>query len=74
MSPAFLLAASIAVRRAPCSLATLSAIAPHKRPPTYLKYQMLWHKVYYKESDVQEFLKTHFKEFEGKNMAKREKA
>lgn len=39
-----------------------------------LKYQMLWHKVYYKESDVQEFLKTHFKEFEGKNMAKREKA
>ena len=39
-----------------------------------LKYQMLWHNVYYKESDVQEFLKTHFKEFEGKNMAKREKA
>ena len=39
-----------------------------------LKYQMLWHKVYYKESDVQEFLKTHFKEFEGKNRAKREKA
>ena len=39
-----------------------------------LKYQMRWHKVYYKESDVQEFLKTHFKEFEGKNMAKREKA
>lgn len=28
-----------------------------------LKYQMLWHKVYYKESDVQEFLKTHFEEF-----------
>lgn len=28
-----------------------------------LKYQLLWHKVYYKESDVQEFLKTHFKEF-----------
>lgn len=28
-----------------------------------LKYQMLWHKVYYKESDVEEFLKTHFKEF-----------
>lgn len=39
-----------------------------------LKYQMLWHKVYYKESDVQEFLKTHFKKFEGKNTAKREKA
>lgn len=39
-----------------------------------LKYRMLWHKVYYKESDVQEFLKTHFKEFEGKNTAKREKA
>ena len=39
-----------------------------------LKYQMLWHKVYYKESDVQEFLKTHFKEFEGKNTAKRGKA
>ena len=39
-----------------------------------LRYQMLWHKIYYKESDVQEFLKTHFKEFEGKNMAKREKA
>lgn len=31
-----------------------------------LKYQMLWHKVYYKESDVQEFLKTHFAEFERK--------
>jgi hypothetical protein len=31
-----------------------------------LKYQMLWHKVYYKESDVQEFLKTHFKEFGSK--------
>lgn len=31
-----------------------------------LKYQMLWHKVYYKESDVQEFLKAHFKEFERK--------
>ena len=30
-----------------------------------LKYQMLWHKVYYKESDVQEFLKNHFDEFEG---------
>lgn len=30
-----------------------------------LKYQMLWHKVYYKESDVQEFLKHHFDEFEG---------
>ena len=28
-----------------------------------LKYQMLWHKVYYKESDVQEFLRTHFEEF-----------
>ena len=39
-----------------------------------LKYQMLWHKVYYKESDVQEFLKTHFKEFGGKNTAKSEKA
>lgn len=35
-----------------------------------LKYQMLWHKVYYKESDVQEFLKTHFKEFEGKTWRK----
>lgn len=23
-----------------------------------LRYQMLWHKIYYKESDVQEFLKT----------------
>lgn len=31
-----------------------------------LKYQMLWHKVYYKESDVQEFLKTHFKAFKRK--------
>ena len=30
-----------------------------------LKYQMLWHKVYYKESDVQEFLKNHFDEFKG---------
>lgn len=34
-----------------------------------LKYQMLWHKVYYKESDVQEFLKTHFKEFGSKKQA-----
>ena len=39
-----------------------------------LKYQMLWHKVYYKESDVQEFLRTHFKESEGKNGEKRQKA
>lgn len=31
-----------------------------------LKYRMLWHKVYYKESDVQEFLRTHFKEFGSK--------
>lgn len=36
-----------------------------------LKYQMLWHKVYYKESDVQEFLKTHFKEFERKKQARK---
>ena len=34
-----------------------------------LKYQ-----VYYKESDVQEFLRTHFKESEGKNGEKRQKA
>ena len=26
---------------------------------------MLWHKIYYKESDVQEFLKNHFDEFKG---------
>ena len=30
-----------------------------------LRYQMLWHKIYYKESDVQEFLKNHFDEFRG---------
>ena len=30
-----------------------------------LRYQMLWHKIYYKESDVQEFLKYHFDEFAG---------
>ena len=30
-----------------------------------MRYQMLWHKIYYKESDVQEFLKNHFDEFEG---------
>ncbi len=35
-----------------------------------LKYRMLWHKVYYKESDVQEFLRTHFSEFEQKKEAK----
>lgn len=35
-----------------------------------LKYQMLWHKVYYKESDVQEFLRTHFNEFGQKKEAK----
>lgn len=28
-----------------------------------LTYHMLWHKVYYKESDVHIFLKTHAKEF-----------
>ena len=39
-----------------------------------LKYQMLWHKVYYKESDVQEFLRIHFKESEGKNGVKKQKA
>ena len=26
---------------------------------------MLWHKIYYKESDVQDFLKNHFDEFMG---------
>ena len=31
-----------------------------------LKYQMLWHKVYYKESDVQDFLRYHFNEFKKK--------
>lgn len=30
-----------------------------------LRYQMLWHKIYYKESDVQDFLKNHFDEFKG---------
>ncbi|MFK2516555.1 helix-turn-helix domain-containing protein [Bacteroides fragilis] len=30
-----------------------------------LRYQMLWHKIYYKESDVQDFLKNHFDEFAG---------
>ena len=35
-----------------------------------LKYRMLWHKVYYKESDVQEFLRTHFSKFEQKKGAK----
>ena len=30
-----------------------------------LRYQMLRHKIYYKESDVQEFLKNHFDEFRG---------
>ena len=38
-----------------------------------LKYRMLNQKAFYKESDVQEFLKTHFKEFEGKNTVKRQK-
>lgn len=38
-----------------------------------LKYRMLWHKVYYKESDVQDFLKNHFREFEEKNEAKRKR-
>lgn len=38
-----------------------------------LKYQMLWHKVYYKESDVQKFLKTHFEEFGQKKQAGRKK-
>lgn len=28
-----------------------------------LSYHMLWHKVYYKESDVQLFIKKYFKEF-----------
>jgi hypothetical protein len=28
-----------------------------------LTYHMLWHKVYYKESDVQLFIKSYFKEF-----------
>lgn len=32
-----------------------------------LTYHMLWHKVYYKESDVQIFLKTHAKEFRKSN-------
>lgn len=31
-----------------------------------LTYHLLWHKVYYKESDVQAFLKTYSKEYRGK--------
>lgn len=38
-----------------------------------LKYRMLWHKVYYKESDVQEFLRTHFNEFEQKREQRAER-
>ena len=33
-----------------------------------LRYQMLWHKIYYKESDVQDFLKNHFGEIMGCRM------
>jgi len=32
-----------------------------------LTYHMLWHKVYYKESDVQLFLNKHAKEFRNDN-------
>ena len=32
-----------------------------------LTYHMLWHKVYYKESDVQLFIKSYFKEFRKEN-------
>lgn len=39
-----------------------------------LRYRMLWHKVYYKESDVQEFLRTHFEEFEGRRRKRRERS
>ncbi len=38
-----------------------------------LKYHMLWHKVYYKESEVQQFLESHFEEFEQKKQAKKKK-
>ena len=38
-----------------------------------LRYQMLWHKIYYKESDVQEFLKNHFDEFRGCRKVEKEK-
>jgi len=32
-----------------------------------LSYHMLWHKVYYKDSDVQLFIKKYFKEFRKKD-------
>jgi len=38
-----------------------------------LRYHMLWHKVYYKESDVQDFLENHFEEFGGRQRKKRKK-
>lgn len=38
-----------------------------------LKYQLLRHKVYYKESDVQEFLKDHFEEFQHQKEATKKK-
>jgi len=37
-----------------------------------LRYQMLWHKIYYKESDVQDFLKNHFDEFAGCRKVKKD--
>ena len=38
-----------------------------------LRYQMLWHKFYYKDSDVQEFLKNLFDEFRGCRKVEKEK-
>lgn len=38
-----------------------------------LKYHMLRGKIYYKETDVQEFIKTHFADFEQKKRPKKKK-
>lgn len=38
-----------------------------------LRYQMLFGKIYYKESDVMDFIKTHFTDFEQKKRAKKKR-
>lgn len=40
------------------------------RSEGYLRYQMLRHKIYYKESDVHKFLKIHFEELGGNKVKK----
>lgn len=54
-------------------LNTSKRSAQRYRSSGTLKYQMLRHKVYYKESDVKHFLEFHFKDYAHKRQTKKNK-